>query len=158
MRSGAPAIAQATLAAGRWFGRADLLRRVERPSELGAWSYEPLDTKLARETKAGAILQLCLYADLLREAQGVLPERMYIVPRRPDFEADEYRVPDYLAYYRLVRRRLEAAVDEEAPATYPEPVPHCDVCRWFPRCDRQRRGDDHLSFVAAISRLQMREL
>ena len=44
MRSGA----QATLASGRWFGRADLLRRVERPSKLGAWSYEPLDTKLAR--------------------------------------------------------------------------------------------------------------
>src|SRR6266508_533104 len=46
MRAGAHELAQATLASGRWFGRADLLRRVERPSELGAWSYEPLDTKL----------------------------------------------------------------------------------------------------------------
>ena len=158
MQSGAPAIAQATLAAGRWFGRADLLLRVERPSELGAWSYEPLDTKLARETKAGAILQLCLYADLLRETQGALPDRMYVAPKRPEFPVEDYRVADYLAYYRLVRRRLEAAVDEAAPATYPEPVPLCEICRWWPRCDRQRRADDHLSFVAGISRLQMREL
>src|SRR5262249_17832813 len=45
-----------------------------------------------------------------------------------------------------------------AGATYPEPVPHCDVCRWFPRCDRQRRDDDHLSLVAGVSRMQMREL
>jgi len=159
MRSGAQAIAQATLASGRWFGRADLLLRVETPSDLGGWSYEPLDTKLARETRAGAILQLCLYAELLQDTQGVLPERMYVVPRLPDLEAEPYRVADYLAYHRLVRRRLEAAADDTAGvATYPEPVPHCDICRWFPRCDKQRRGDDHLSFVAGLSRLQMREL
>ncbi|HEV2104137.1 MAG TPA: TM0106 family RecB-like putative nuclease, partial [Candidatus Eisenbacteria bacterium] len=161
MRAGAAVIAQGTLADGRWLGRADVLRRVERPSALGAWSYEALDTKLAQETKAGAILQLCLYSDLLERAQGVRPEHMYVVPRRPDFPLETYRVEDYLAYYRLVRARLEAAVDADAPATpdtYPEPVPHCDVCRWWPRCDRQRRDDDHLCLVAGISHLQTREL
>ncbi len=158
MFTGAEAIAQATLAGGRWLGRADLLLRVERPSGLGAWSYEALDTKLARETKAGAVLQLCLYSDLLREMQGLLPEQMHVVPRRSDFPLDTYRVEDYLAYYRLVRRRLEAAVDSGNGVTYPDPVPHCDICRWWPRCDRQRRADDHLSLVAGISRLQQREL
>src|SRR6185295_1967593 len=64
MFGGADVIAQAALAGGRWVGRADVLLRVERPSALGAWSYEALDAKLARETKAGAILQLCLYSDL----------------------------------------------------------------------------------------------
>jgi uncharacterized protein len=160
MYAGADVIAQATLADGRWFGRADVLLRVERPSGLGAWSYEALDTKLARETKAGAILQLCLYSELIGRIQGARPEHMYVVPRRPDFPLETHRVADYVAYYRLVRRRLDAAVagDGTEPATYPEPVPHCDVCRWFPRCDRQRRGDDHLSFVAGLSRLQAREL
>src|SRR6266540_2669914 len=161
MREGADVIAQATLSGGRWLGRADVLLRVERPSALGAWSYEALDTKLARETKAGAILQLCLYTELLGQVQGSLPDYMHVVPRRPDFALETYRVEDYLAYYRLVRRRLEAAVDargEDGVATYPDPVPHCEVCRWFPRCDRQRRADDHLSLVAGISRLQAREL
>jgi uncharacterized protein len=161
MYGGAEIIAQATLAGGRWLGLADVLLRVDRPSGLGAWSYEALDTKLARETKAGAILQLCLYSELLGEIQGRLPEQMHVVPRRPDFPLESHRVQDYLAYYRLVRRRLEAAVDArdgDRSATYPEPVPHCEVCRWFPRCDRQRRADDHLSLVAGISRLQTREL
>ena len=158
MFAGADVIAQATLAHGRWLGRADVLLRVERPSGLGAWSYEALDTKLARDTKAGAILQLCLYSELLGEIQGAMPEWMYVVPRRPDFPLETYRVEDYVAYYRFVRRRLEAAVDADRAATYPEPVPHCDVCRWWPRCDRQRRGDDHLCLVAGLSRLQTREL
>ncbi len=161
MYAGAEVIAQATLAGGRWLGRADVLLKVGRPSELGAWSYEALDTKLARETKAGAVLQLCLYSGLLGEMQGVLPERMHIVPRRPDFPPETYRVDDYLAYYRLVRRRLEAVVDAregEGAETYPEPVPHCEICRWWPTCDRKRRADDHLSLVAGLSRLQAREL
>ncbi len=159
MRAGADVIVQAALASGRWVGRADVLLRVERPSQLGAWSYEALDTKLARETKAGAILQLCLYSELLADVQGRLPEAMHVVPRRPEFPLETHHVEDYLAYYRLVRRRLEAAVDaREAAATYPEPVPHCEVCRWWRSCDAKRREDDHLSLVAGISRLQMREL
>jgi uncharacterized protein len=166
MREGADVIAQATLVDGAWFGRADVLRRVERPSDLGAWSYEVWDTKLARETKGGSVLQICLYSDLLATIQGVRPEFMYVVPPRDDFRPDRYRVDEFFAYYHLVRLRLEAVVrsdadrgggDAAAP-TYPEPVPHCDVCRWWPVCDRQRRGDDHLSLVAGISRLQRREL
>jgi len=185
MREGADVIVQATLVEGRWFGRADVLRRVPLPSRLGSWSYEVWDTKLARETKAGSVLQICLYSDLLETVQGVRPEKMYVVPPRDDFKPDEYRVDDFMAYYRLVRKRLEEAArfapaadggaglrprgdqpllplfTEPAPlpvSTYPEKVLHCDICRWWPLCDGQRRQDDHLSLVAGISRLQTREL
>jgi len=111
MNGGAPVIAQATLAHGRWFGRADVLRRVERPSDLGTWSYEVYDCKLARETKAATVLQLSLYSDLLAAVQGVLPEWMYVVPPDVDFEAESYRVLDFAAYYRYIKARLEKAVD-----------------------------------------------
>jgi predicted RecB family nuclease len=159
MYAGTELIAQATLAGGRWLSRADVLLRVERPSGLGKWSYEALDTKLARETKGGAILQLCLYSELLGEMQGGAPELMHVVPHRPGFPLETYRIADYDAYYRLVRRRLlEAADAGEDGATYPDPVAHCEICRWWPRCEKQRRDDDHLSFVAGISRLQRREL
>ena len=50
---------------GRWFGRPDVLRRNGMPSALGAWSYEVIDTKLAKETRGGTILQLGLYSELL---------------------------------------------------------------------------------------------
>ena len=154
MRDGIDVIAQATLADGRWLGRADVLRRVDLASRLGNWSYEVWDTKLSRETKAGSVLQICLYSDLLESVQGVRPRLMYVVPPRPGFHPDSYRVDDYLAYYRLVRQRLEALVSASStPETYPLPVPHCDVCRWWPDCDKQRRRDDHLSLVAGVSRL-----
>jgi hypothetical protein len=58
MRRGVPIIAQGALRVGRWGGRADVLRRVEKPSELGTWSYEVIDTKLARETKGNTVLQM----------------------------------------------------------------------------------------------------
>ena len=89
MESGVEAIAQATLANGRWFGRSDVLRRVERASKLGGWSYEVYDCKLACETKAATILQLSLYSELLESIQGVLPESMYVVRARSGFSAGE---------------------------------------------------------------------
>ena len=160
MRSGAEVIVQATLVSGRWLGRADVLLRVDRPSALGAWSYVVIDTKLARETRAGTILQLSLYSEIVGEIQGILPEYMYVVPPGRGFEPETFRVHDFLAYYRFVKQRLEEAVDHGCGdrATYPEPTAHCDICRWWSVCDGKRREDDHLSFVAGISKLQRREL
>ncbi|HQT55717.1 MAG TPA: hypothetical protein PKX06_19900, partial [Phenylobacterium sp.] len=79
MRDGAPVIVQAALKSGAWVGRADVLRRTETPSALGAWSYEVVDTKLARETKGGTVLQISLYSDLVGEVQGIAPDHMYVV-------------------------------------------------------------------------------
>jgi len=159
MRAGADVIVQGSLASGRWGGRADLLVRVERPSDLGSWSYEVQDTKLARETRGGTILQLCLYSDLVGGIQGRLPEEMHVITPGTGFQPETYRVADFMAYYRQVRGRLEVVVDDAAAgATYPDPVPHCEVCRWWSVCDRRRRADDHLSLVAGLSKLQAREL
>ena len=60
MHAGWPVIVQADLKDGNWRGRADVLLRIEAPSQLGSWSYEVVDTKLARETRGGTILQLSL--------------------------------------------------------------------------------------------------
>ena len=134
-------------------------RRVETPSGLGAWSYEALDTKLARETRAGAVLQLCLYSDLLGQAQGVAPEWMYVVVPWSDFEPQRYRFADYGAYFRQVKHGLLASLAAGAAgSTYPDPVAHCDICRWREACDKRRHDDDHLCLVAGISKLQINEL
>lgn len=47
---------QATFQEGEWGGRADFLVRVDQPSDLGSWSYEVVETKLARSTKARAVI------------------------------------------------------------------------------------------------------
>ena len=94
MQHGNSVIVQGALSHDRWGGRVDILRRVDKPSAFGDWSYEALDTKLARETRAGTVLQLCLYSDLLAAAQGVAPEYMYVVAPWSNFEPQQYRFVD----------------------------------------------------------------
>src|SRR6267154_1713561 len=155
MERGAEVIAQGALSDGEWFGRPDVLRRVETPRKRWNWSYEVVDTKLARETKATTILQLSLYSDLLWKIQGAMPQFLWVVPPGEGYAGEKYPVLEYAAYYRQVRKRLlKAAGEDPGKETYPEPVEHCNVCRWFRECDTKRRADDHLSLVAGIRRQQ----
>jgi len=159
MRDGVPIIAQGALRSGQWGGRTDILRRVETPSELGSWSYEVIDTKLARETKGNSILQLCLYTDLLTDTQKVFPEFAHVVTPGSDFTPQAFRLHDYVAYYRRVRNSLLAAIkNDKRSDLYPEPKPHCEICRWRLQCNAKWREDDHLTFVAGISKSQIAEL
>ncbi len=78
MRAGADVIYQAVLFDGRRLGYADFLKRVPQPSDLGDWSYEVWDTNLARHAKASAVLQLCMYSELLGGIQGRAPDEMHL--------------------------------------------------------------------------------
>jgi uncharacterized protein len=160
MEGRADVIVQAAFGDDDWFGRVDVLRKVNRPSGLGDWSYEVYDCKLAHETKASTILQLSLYSHLLGSSQGLLPDAMYVVPPGETYEPEQYRVLDYAAYYRYVKSRLKTAVLTygTGAATYPEPTSHCEICRWQRECDQERRDDDHLSLVAGINKLQRKQL
>jgi predicted RecB family nuclease len=160
MREGADVIVQAELRSGRWLGRADVLLKVSRPSRnLGAWSYEVADTKLSQETRAGTVMQLCLYSELVAEAQGLSPEWMHVVKPGPGFPRERFRFDDYGAYYRVVRRRLEEVIAAPpSQATYPDPVEHCAICRWWKECDQRRHKDDKLCLVAGIRPLHIGEL
>ena len=160
MRRGADVIYQGRLedADGRWSGYPDFLLRVDEPSGLGAWSYEVLDAKLARGAKGAAVLQLLLYSDLLALAQGAAPARMHLALGGGDGrDHASFRVVEYSAYYRAVRRGFEAHA-EAPPETYPEPVEHCGLCEWKQSCAERRRADDHLSLVAGITRGQRARL
>src|SRR5664279_3545484 len=171
MRRGDDVVYQATFFDGRWLGLADFLLRVERLSPgLGDWSYEVVDTKLARHVKASALLQICSYVEQLTAAQGVEPDWMHVALGGSARAVERHRVADYMAYYRMVKAafetRVAAAGLDGGPArggtaerqslgvayppigTYPEPVEHCDVCRWSQLCAARRRADDDLSLVA----------
>ena len=162
MRAGADVVFQATFFDGRWRGHADFLfKRPDRPSPvLGAWSYDVADTKLARSVKAGAILQMCVYAALLEGLQGIAPEWLEVITGDRIHHA--HRTDDFSAYFRYVRARFDARLSDglaDRPAeTYPNPVDHCRVCTWFPMCIDRRRTDDHLSIVAGMRRVDTERL
>ena len=125
LQSGVDVVYQATFFDGHRLGYADFLRRVERPSNLGAWSYEVWDTKLARHAKASAVLQLCMYSEMLTALQGVAPERMHLALGGVQRETVSFRVADYAAYYRSVARDFEQHLGAAEPSfpvtTTPEP-------------------------------------
>ena len=159
MREGKDVIVQATLQGEGWHGRADILYRVDQPSELGSWSYEVIDTKLGQNTKGGTVLQLCLYTELVEKIQGQMPVQMHVVKPGDDFEWECFRFDDFKAYYQLVRGQLlETVAAASSQVTYPNPVPHCDVCRWWKECSTKRHDDDHLSLVAGMPSLHRSEL
>ena len=162
MRDGADVIVQGALQQGQWFGLPDVIRRVEVPSALGAWSYEIHDTKLARETRAGTILQLGLYSEMLGSMQGVRPEWFRVVTPDRERPIRTYRVDDYAAYFRLVRAQMERLVDlghEELASLHPpDPVEQCEICAWRLECRARWRREDDLSLVAGIARTQRGEL
>ena len=76
MKTGADIIFQGTLLRNNLYGHPDFLRKVNSPSNLGPFSYEVMDTKLARNPKTYFIIQLCFYSELLATLQGIQPRMM----------------------------------------------------------------------------------
>ena len=147
MRAGVDVIYQATFYDGQWGGQADFLLRTARPSDLGKWSYDIADTKLARRLKVPALLQMATYAERLAVLQGVHPEFLTVVTG--DGVERPWRLADVASYARRARSRLRQAV-EAGPVTEPVPVAHCSQCRWSTRCGDIWEAADDLSLVAGM--------
>jgi predicted RecB family nuclease len=156
MREGYDVIFQAALLQAPFYGRADFLRRVEEPSALGAWRYEPADTKLARNPKAKFVLQLAFYSDLLSKTQGAEPRAMHLA--LGDGTERSYRVADFSRYYAQVRDRFLDFTAKGPNGTYPERCDYCPFCPWRNICNERWTADDHLNQVAGITRLQTERL
>jgi predicted RecB family nuclease len=156
MQDGAPLIYQASFLRDGWMGYADFLARVDDPSDLGPWSYRPVDTKYARSVKPYFVIQLCLYAELIEAVQGTPPLRIELIlgdDRRLSLPTGDFR-----AYFARMKDRFLAAVEPPLIETYPMPVEHCEICDWAEPCEERRIEDDHLSQVANLGAAQTRKL
>ncbi|MGZ7080083.1 MAG: TM0106 family RecB-like putative nuclease, partial [Thermoanaerobaculia bacterium] len=157
MRTGIESIYQAVFFDGKWVGYADLLQKVPTPSNLGDWSYEVVDTKLARTPKAHFILQLASYTEQLARVQGVKPAKMHLVLGTR--EQVSFRVADFEAYYRYIKRRFEErCADLRVSQTLPYLIDFCSLCEWNLHCWRHLEKLDHLVRVAGIRRDHVRRL
>ena len=150
MRRGVEVIHQAALVGDGIGGYADFLERVERRSELGAWSYEVSDAKLARITKTYFLVQLSAYAGVLDQLQGHPPEQLAVL--LGNGQRDEYRADDFAAYVRALRGHARQTISQGLADTYPLPCSHCGICGYRRACEQRRITDDHLSLVAGLRR------
>jgi uncharacterized protein len=156
MRAGAEVIHQAALFAPPWLGFADFLERVEEASNLGAWSYEAVDTKLPRRAKPEHVIQLTTYSKLIGKEQGRVPARMHV--QLGNNERVSLRVSDFIHYHSIAQRRLETFGSRPPEVSVGEPCGHCRTCRWSDRCQSGWEAADHLTLAANITRHQIRRL
>jgi uncharacterized protein len=156
MLGGAPIIYQAAFQHGPWHGFADFLRRVDEPSGLNGWSYEPIDTKLAREPRAKHLVQLGLYGDLIETVQDRQPEKLHIV--LGSGEEHSFAAKDFHYTIAASKDRYLGFVDGGAQGTSPEPCSACKLCGWRDVCADAWERTDHLCRVAGLNRPQAKKL
>lgn len=157
MHAGVEIIYQAALSDGCFVGHADFLRRVPLPSHLGDFSYEVLDTKLARSAKAKFLIQLAFYTALVDKVQDVSPRMMHVV--LGDRTEKGFPYSDYSRYTNTLAQRFLVQVSQGPNAdSYPDPCERCDICKWRGLCEEKRLADDHLCQVANITKIQTKKL
>ena len=156
LKSGADVIFQGVFYVHPWRGDADFLVKVSKPSKLGAFSYEVVDTKLAKNPEPKHLIQLCFYTDLLSNIQGVKSENMHLV--LGDGKQITFKYEDYFHYYSKIKLRFDSFVQFPPVSSYPEPCEYCKFCDWKDSCAKQWESDQHLSLVANIRRSQIEKL
>jgi uncharacterized protein len=158
MHQGAPLIYQGTLTHEDWTGRPDLLRRVEGPSELGDWYYEPVDIKSSHTLEKYHRLQLMFYAVLLEELQGKFPPRGYILAK--DRNELPVELGECVSEFEEITEELERIKAGEKP----DPVLRktCfDTGVWGKACEQYAKSTDDIAqlFNVDVKKLKaLREL
>mgnify|MGYP001214256470 FL=1 len=71
-------VSQIFLNSEKLYGVADYLMKVSSKSDLGNFSYEPVEIKLATFEKPSYILQSIAYCELLNDVLGKIPENFHL--------------------------------------------------------------------------------
>ena len=159
MREGYDVIYQAHLALDPFAGKADFLIKVDAPSELGDFSYEVWDSKLAFSVKPYFIIQLCCYAQMVAQVQGVLPEYLGVI--LGDKTEEKVRTSDYYYYYLALKdkflkfNKVQSQFDLKA---IPDPFDSKEHGAWAGYAQQLLEERDHLSLIANINRSQIKKL
>ena len=101
MHQGIDVIYQGALANKTFFGRPDFLIKKEGLSNLGEYTYEIVDAKLSKSIKSEHILQLCCYADMLRDHLGSYPECASIITG--DHLKHKINLNEFSEYYKFIK-------------------------------------------------------
>jgi len=154
LQRGDPVICDPVFLSADSVARADFLQRIDTPSRLGAYSYEPGLICPAPPGPAEAIgLSLC--ADHLARVQGILPRNGHI-----GADAGErvlLPLQDYIHYTRSLLSRLQSFASDPC-ATRPQPCAACESCRWQTRCAAVWREEDSLYQLPGLKPGQAKKL
>ncbi|UTA47068.1 TM0106 family RecB-like putative nuclease [Simiduia sp. 21SJ11W-1] len=156
MARGVDVIFQGYLAHAPFAGYADFLIKVPGQSSLGDYHYTVWDTKLTGNPKPAHLVQLCCYADMLAQLQGVRPAELTVVTG--DGEHHLFRTDDFFYYYRAIKQAFLAQQLHFEPNQMPDPAESDSWGEWSQAAQAQLIARDHLFQVANITKGQIKKL
>ena len=130
--------------------------------------YIVVDTKLSNKTKAGSVLQIAMYSELIEHYTGRRPHVMAI--QKYDGTRDWFRCDDFRSYYEKCKSRLFAAFEQydniDKLDANGNPIPgrvytiapdehqYCTTCKYKATCASQREDARSLNLVASMGKTQ----
>ena len=122
------------LSHGNWSGELDFLEINKNiKSNLGDYSYEIIDTKNSSKVRGDHLYQLGVYVDLLKEAQGILPEKFYILLK--DNSKQPIKVNEIYDTFLFHKKSYEDFLNKGIKKTTPEKCSFCNFCEWSDQCN-----------------------
>ena len=150
LKSGSDFLISATLQAGTFEAACDILTKVELPSSLGEYSYEPtifVGTHLISKDQKLALFFVGYVLELI---QGTLPVTGRIVGMGP--KSHEVKLENS---GKMLMPSIED-LQEWTQAAPPEPPPlilnkHCPYCQFQCLCQAQAEQEDNLSLLDRVT-------
>jgi len=156
MTAGYDVVFQATLEVIPFRGFADFLIKVPGESKFGDYHYEVWDTKLASKIKPYFVVQLCCYAEMLEELQGIKPKNIIVALGNGTNEA--LITEDYFYYYLALKKQFLTSQNIFDHNLILDPADSKSYGRWSSYAEQILEERDHLSLIANISRSQIKKL
>jgi predicted RecB family nuclease len=156
MQAGHDVIVQACLEFGEFAGFSDFLVKVPGESNLGDYHYEVWDTKLASKIKPTFIVQLCCYAQMLENIQGVRPHNITVALGNGKKEI--LKTNDYFYYFLELKKSFLLEQDDFDEDKIPDPADSKSWGSWANYAEQLLKEKDHLIQVATITRSQIAKL
>ncbi len=158
MKEGIDIISQGALKNKTIRGNADFLYRVEQTSNLGDWSYEPIECKLSSKSKTTFLIQACCYCDLLENILGRKPKLFHLYLGGGSKLSDNiFKFSDFEDWYNQLKSQYKQFIDNFDPNREPDIFPG-NHGKWttFIENELSRRKD--LSLVAGMTKYQRNRL
>lgn len=129
-------------------GIPDFLERTNTPSDLGDFSYRPVDINISTSCKPEHEAQLGFYASLLGSIQGVVPPTADLI--LVDHTRATVEMPSAVELARQLTEHARAAMDGRAET--PTLSVECGMCPWNDHCLRTMYASADISLIDGLGR------
>ena len=152
MKKGFDVIYQASFKNLEMRGIADFLYKVPLKSDLGDWSYQPIECKLSSKTKTTFLIQSCCYCDLLKDIQGIKPKnfRLYLGGGKR-FANNDFQLSNYWSWYKKLKSNYKFFIDEFSSEEEPDLSPGKHG-KWNSFIEETLKKKKDLSLVAGMNK------